>query len=409
MPRLLVVTTVAETLRAFLFPYADHFRGLGWRVDGMANGVGSGGDCAAHFDCVYDIDWSRRPLGNLPAGRILQRVREIAASGSYDIVHVHTPIAAFLTRLAIAPGRSAKSPCMIYTAHGFHFQKGNHTVANLIYAAAEKLAARWTDYLVTMNDADRLTALRLGIVPPERLRPMPGIGVDRAIYCRSFIDPGAVAEVRRGFGIPGDAPVFVMIAEFQPRKRHWDVVQAFASMQNRNCHMIFVGRGKGMKGIQTLAGKSGAGGRIHFAGQQPDVRPFILTARAVVLPSRREGLPRSVMESMCCGVPVIGSDIPGMRDLLADGGGSLFPCGDVAALTGHLDWYAANREQAAETGRLASERMAQYDTANIIRMHEELYATALRDHAGPPPQDPVALSAERTTRSLPANQPEQQP
>jgi glycosyltransferase involved in cell wall biosynthesis len=155
-------------------------------------------------------------------------------------------------------------------------------------------------------------------------------------------------------------------------------VAAFAGMQNRNAHMIFVGSGRNSEAVRTLAANSGAGDRIHFAGPQEDVRPCILAARAVILPSSQEGLPRSVMESLSCGVPVIGSDIRGTRDLLIDGGGSLYPCGDIDALAAHLDWYAANPDPAAEIGSQAGSRMGQYDTRNIIRLHEDLYAAAMR-------------------------------
>lgn len=378
MPRLLIVTTVAETLNAFLSPYADHFRSLGWNVDALANGAAGNEACVAHFDAIFDIAWSRGLLGNWRVRPIVKNLTAIVAAGNYDIVHVHTPVAAFLIRLAISR-KSGKRPCVVYTAHGFHFQPGGNPVENFLFAAAEKLAGRWTDYLVTINETDRCAAQKMRLVSPDRLRFMPGIGLDRAWFSPRALSPEAVTGVRHQFGIPDPAPVFVMVAEFIPRKRHSDVVRAFAAMRNRDAHLIFVGGGQGREAVRTQAAHSGAAARIHFAGPQSDVRPFILAARAVILSSSLEGLPRCVMESLCCGIPVIGSDIRGTRDLLGNGGGSTYPCGDVRALTALLDWYAANPRLAEEIGLRGSQTTAPYDTSGIIRLHEDLYSEALQN------------------------------
>ncbi|MDR3265318.1 MAG: hypothetical protein LBT15_04830, partial [Synergistaceae bacterium] len=72
MPKLLMVTTVAATLRAFLLPYARYFKNHGWRVDAMSGDVSSCEECPRAFDRCYDVAFSRNPWApqNLRPGKI---------------------------------------------------------------------------------------------------------------------------------------------------------------------------------------------------------------------------------------------------------------------------------------------------------------------------------------------------
>jgi glycosyltransferase involved in cell wall biosynthesis len=383
--RLLIVCTASTTVKAFMLPYADHFRSLGWKVDAMANGIERSGDCLSHFDNVHGIEWSRRPWDYHNLIHAVRTVRAVVASGAYDIIHVHTPVASFISRMALAWRCPGKRPAVIYTVHGFHFQPGNNRLWNLVFTALERVAGRWTDFLVTMNRTDELAARRLGIVPPDRLRYIPGIGIDTDYFHPTAVSAAAAATLRGRFRIEEDAPVFVMIAEFTRRKRHGDAVAALSRMRNRGAHVIFVGEGPQRRAVERQSIESGVRDRVHFAGLQENVRPFILAARATILPSAQEGLPRSLMESLSCGVPVVGSDIRGTRDLLADGGGLLFPVGDVSAFASRLDWVVENPEKAIEMGTRARSCMGRYATANIIRLHEELYATVSASTQSPEP------------------------
>ncbi|HET98486.1 MAG TPA: glycosyltransferase family 1 protein, partial [Desulfurivibrio alkaliphilus] len=149
MARLLQVGTVAITLRTFLLPIADHFTKKGWRVDALAHGAASVPRPPCFAEC-WEIGWSRNPWSVGSLWRAMARVREVVDRGDYDIVHVHTPVAAFITRLALARWRRAGRPQVIYTAHGFHFHRGGRPWKNVLFRGLEKLAGRWTDYLVVI-------------------------------------------------------------------------------------------------------------------------------------------------------------------------------------------------------------------------------------------------------------------
>ena len=101
MNRILFVTTIPGTLRAFLLPFAQHFRAKGWQVDAMAQGISNCAKCLHSFDRVWEVEWSRNPLD--PQNLIIAppQIRLAIAQQDYDIVHVHTPVAAFVTRYAL--------------------------------------------------------------------------------------------------------------------------------------------------------------------------------------------------------------------------------------------------------------------------------------------------------------------
>jgi glycosyltransferase involved in cell wall biosynthesis len=370
-----MVTTVPDTLQGFLLPFAGHFRSRGFRVDAMAEGVTGQLECVETFDHVWEVSWSRNPLDrrNLFAAR--RRVRDVVATQGYDLVHVHTPVAAFVTRLALRGLRRAGWPRVIYTAHGFHFYRGGPQPRSAAFRALEKLAGRWTDYLVVINREDEQSARRL--VPPERVRYMPGIGVEVNRYGPHAVSEDDVAQVRRELAVaPGD-PLFLMVAEFTPGKRHRDALDAFARIARRDARLAFAGTGTLVEAMKRRATDLAIASRVHFLGLRRDIPAVMRAAVAVLLPSDREGLPRSVMESLSSSVPVVGTRIRGTADLVQEGCGLLVPVGDTAALAGAMAWILDHPDEAREMGRRGRERMADYDVHKIIALHEALYETAL--------------------------------
>lgn len=373
-----MVTTVPDTLRGFLLPFAAHFRGRAFRVDAMARGVGQCLECLVGFDRVWEVDWSRNPLDPRNLGAARRRVREVVAAGAYDLVHVHTPVAAFVTRLALRGAPRATRPRVIYTAHGFHFYRGGPRLRGAAFRALETLAARWTDYLVTINREDAAAAHRL--LPPERVRYMPGIGVDLRRYAPEAVDDRDVARVRNELGLRVGERLFLMVAEFIPRKRHRDALAAFARLGRADARLAFAGGGPLEEAMKRRAADLGLGHRVRFLGFRPDIPALVRASVAVLLPSEQEGLPRSAMEALSLGVPVVGSRIRGTTELLEPGCGRLVPVGDVAALAAALGWMLDHSAGAREMGRRGRERMAEYGLDRVIALHEELYAEAMRGH-----------------------------
>jgi lipopolysaccharide/colanic/teichoic acid biosynthesis glycosyltransferase/glycosyltransferase involved in cell wall biosynthesis len=391
--RILHCTTVDATLRGFLIPFGDHFKGLGFDVDAAASGGGTCRVCHAAFSRVFDLSWSRNPL-RVRNFFAMSELRRIVEERQHSIVHVHTPVAAFLARIALRKMQRSGHVKVIYTAHGFHFRRGGTPIQNLVFILLEKLAGRWTDYLVVINKEDREAATSLGLVPINRVRYMPGIGVDTRFYSPGAVLEENVMERRRELSIE-ESPLLLMIADFNRGKRHQDAIRAFARVDNKESHLALAGEGPEFGAMRELVRKAGIADRVHFLGFRDDIRELIKASLATILPSEREGLPRSVMESLCMQVAVIGADIRGVRDLVTANPGSitnnaregtfrlgdtglLFPLGDINALTAAMNWTISHPEEVRNMGQAGRAKMAAYDIRRVLELHEQLYTEALK-------------------------------
>lgn len=376
MPKLLVVTTVPITIRSFLLPFVKHFRSLGWQVDGMAQGISADQECVATCDRIYDIQWSRNVFDprNLLAG--VSRVKEVVAKENYDLVHVHTPIAAFVTRYALKDFKKTK---VIYTAHGFHFYRGGSAVKNAIFLGLEKLAGKWTDFLVTINQEDEAAAKKHNFLPAERIYYTCGIGVDTEYYASGKVNPEDITQVRQELALSDHDTLLLAIAEFTPRKRHRDLLNALVKVANPQVHLALAGEGPMKQELEALTKELGIEQQVHFLGYRNDIPTLIQAADAVLLVSQQEGLPRSIMEAMCLNTPVIGSNIRGTQDLLENGCGLLVELGDTDALAKAMIQVVKDPDSLAAMAAKAQVEMASYDLKKIIQQYSDIYQLALKD------------------------------
>ena len=374
---LLYVATVAQTIRGFLTPYAAHFRALGWRVDAAANGASTDAALRDAFDHVYELPFSRSILDLQSLVRGERAISKVLASRP-DIVHVHTPIASFLTRLAARSLPETKRPAVAYTAHGFHFYRGGCAATNAGFLIAERVAGRWTDRLVVMNDEDYEAARRNRIVAPGHLVRMPGIGVDTEVFSPSSLVSDDIERARQDLGVGSDTPLFVAVAELSRRKRPGDVIRALALMRHAEAKLVLVGGGRDRARLEALASHEGVRDRVRFTGFVEDVRPLIGSATALVLPSRQEGLARSIMEALALEVPVVASTARGNRELVGSDSGLIVRTGDVRGLAAAMDRMVDHPRERDAMGLRGRTRMVErYDIQILIRRHEEMYRQML--------------------------------
>ncbi|MDY0087572.1 MAG: glycosyltransferase [Coriobacteriia bacterium] len=377
-PSALFVTTVPITLEAFLLPFAEHFRAQGWRVDALSNGATQHTPIFSDFDNRYDITWSRNPLNPSELFDTWARVRRVVIEGGYDIVHVHTPIAAFMTRYALRSLPPSDRPSVIYTTHGFHFYPGQSLLMHTAFHTMESIAAHWTDYLVTINQEDYEAALRFKGISHERVRYIPGIGVDIKRFAEGAVSPEEVAAVRAELDVPDDGFMLTMIAEFAPVKRHAHLLEALARVKDKRVVLVLVGTGPLEAEVRGQVGSLGLADRVRFAGYRRDIPAVLATSDALALVSQREGLARSVLEAMAAGKPVIGTDTRGIADAVGPDGGWIVAKNDVAALAAAIEGAAADPAGAHARGAAARERArSEFALERIVAEYDSLYRKAM--------------------------------
>jgi glycosyltransferase involved in cell wall biosynthesis len=374
--RLLMATTTPATLRGFLLPYAAHFRALGWRVDAVTGQGEPDSELSTAFDRVWRVGWTRR-LSHPRNAAAIRQGRKVLVEGCYDIIHTHTPIASFVVRLAAGTMRSDVRPRIVYTAHGFHFHPQASWVTNLAFSSAERLAGRWTDRLVVINRHDLAQARRLRIVPASSLVHHPGIGIDLEWYRRTPELEQATREWRGRLGLVERDTVFSVIAALDPGKNHAAAVRALALTRNPRYHLAFAGTGRHQPYLEAECERLGVSDRVHFLGMVDDVRPLVLLSAAMLLLSFREGLSRAVLEALALGTPVIGSDVRGIAELVADDGGVLLDPRDDKGIALALDRYAGGGINDRRID--VRKRLEPYSIERLMELHLELYKSVIAD------------------------------
>jgi glycosyltransferase involved in cell wall biosynthesis len=251
---------------------------------------------------VPGMDREIRPWHDLSSLRTLTR---ICRRERFTVVHTHTSKAGFVGRAA---ARLAGVPVVIHTAHGFAFHEASSKSATAFYAILERIAARWSDRLITVSEFHRSWALRLNIAGAERIVTIRnGIAPARVVASR---DPD---EVRHELGIEASELVLVSAARLAPQKGLETLVKAFALVTRRetSAQLLVVGEGPLRSELESQAQLAGVSHKVRFLGFRSDVADILNASDIAVAPSRWEGLSISVLEAMAARKPVIASDIAG--------------------------------------------------------------------------------------------------
>ncbi|TDM12389.1 glycosyltransferase family 4 protein [Macrococcus lamae] len=313
MKKILFSANVFRHFTSFHLPYMKMLMAKGFEVVAIANE-----DYGGHKEqletigirCIA-IPLSRNPLSrnNFKSYRILKNTIK---NESFDIIHVHTPVAAFLTRLAF---RNVNDGKLIYTAHGFHFFKDAPLVNWLIYFPLEKLAAPYTSLLITTNKEDTVTAKKLGF-NNDRLKHIKGVGVEVDNPPLSLEEK---QQLKESLNITDDQCVITCVAEMNNNKNQMFLLRNWKAIKERAPHavLLFAGIGPNLDSYQQYVVENELQD-IQFLGFRKDVPKLLQISDMMTLLSLREGLPKSVMEGMAEGLPCIVTNTRGLVDLVED-------------------------------------------------------------------------------------------
>lgn len=304
-------TLVRGHIAKFHIPYLKWFKERGWETWVAAKNDYPDGKCEIPYcDRFVDIDFARSPCSRQTLIAYRQ-LRDMFATERFDIVHAHTPVGGVLTRLAARDGRKAGTK-IIYTAHGFHFYRGAPLVNWLLWYPIERAMSHFTDVLVTINREDYERAKRFSSC---RVEYAPGVGVDLS----RFVAVEPRRDKREELGIEDDDFAVLAIGDLNANKNHRVLIEAMA-MLPANVRLFIAGDGPLRNELEALAERLGVAGHVNLLGFRSDIDELLKACDVFCLPSKREGLPVSLIEAMASGLPVIASAIRGISpDLIEDG------------------------------------------------------------------------------------------
>lgn len=365
--KVLFVATVYSHLAAFHAPFMSLLQEEGYEVHAAAAPDHRKCDVQALGVRCWDICFARSPF-DLQNLRAYKELKVVMQSHHYSLVHVHTPVAAFLARYL---ARVTSQGPVLYTAHGFHFYEGAPLWNWLVYYTAERIAAGWTDGLIVINTEDLETAQRMGFTYNKDLFYVPGVGVDLTLFSR---EPPR-RSIRSELGLGLQDIVVTCVAEMNPNKNHRFLLQAWKHVSSECpiCHLVLVGTGSLMPVLRSMVERENIS-RVHFLGYRSDVPNILFDTDVVVLTSRREGLPRCIMEAMGAGKPVVATDVRGSRDLVEHGRtGFLVKLGDLSGLVAALGGLVNDVQLRTAMGTAAREKVRHYSLDTVLSHMRSIY------------------------------------
>ena len=283
------------------------------------------------------------------------------------VVHTHTPVGGIIGRTA---ARLAGVSAIVHTLHGLPFAGKPQSNAERAFLYAERALAPSTTLFFSQSVSDALEGARLRIAPAERTTVI-GNGVD---LVRFRPDPAARQRMRAELGIASDSIVVTTIARLVREKGLVELADAaYALRDNDKLVFLIVGRSEPSDRTHLeadLAAHPAARAlrqRWRPLGRRDDVERLLQASDLYVLPTHREGLPRSIIEAMATGLAVVATDIPACRELVEpERTGALVPVGDANALGAAILRLAerADRVGMGARGRAVAE--ARHDEARII-------------------------------------------
>lgn len=297
---------------------------------------------------------------SIEATRSLGRLATTLRRFRPDVVNVHFLRAEVLHFLLLRPWLGYR---LVLSAHGSDVLRSRglreRVLLPLVLPRADAVVA------VSEPVADHLRRLRF--LRGDRLHVIPN-GVDVDFWAES-VDGGAALE-RRG-------PVAVSVGRLERVKGHDVLVRAWPLVLDRvpGARLVIIGEGEELDRLRRLSEELGVDATVTFAGHldADRVRSELARGRALVLPSRSEGMPLALLEGMAAGLAPVASSVGGVPAVLVGDAGLLVPPDDPRGLADAVARVLVDDDLAASVGDAARRRAGDFSADRVDRAYERLF------------------------------------
>lgn len=316
MGKRILITSTDLMMVQFLIPHVENLAENGFEVEIACSDVGGRmEEIRERLDgvvgAIYVVRLVRSPASftNFKGYKDMKRIIE---GGRYDIIWTNEPVMGVVTRLAARRARRNGTK-VLYMVHGFHFYRGAPLLNWMVYYPIEKFCSQFCDEIVTINQEDYQMAREK--MKAQSVRYIHGIGVDTSrlnkVDCQN--------DIRRELSLPEDSFLVLSIGELSQRKNQKTIIKSIAQLNDPGIHYIVCGKGGLLDELQTLAADLEISEHVHFLGYRMDVVDICSQSDIFAMSSYQEGLPVAALEAMCCGLPLVASNIRGLVDVMENG------------------------------------------------------------------------------------------
>ncbi|HEU0030795.1 MAG TPA: glycosyltransferase family 4 protein [Kofleriaceae bacterium] len=388
------------SLRYLLLNQLEQMRAAGYDVVGISARGNHAKALEERGLEFHDIPISRRigPLGDLKAlialYRLLRRER-------FDIVHTHTPKGALLGQYAAL---AARVPLRIHTIHGLYFPTFAGPRRRQLFVWLERITLAFSHFNFSQNPEDAALAVAEKVSRPERIQNI-GNGIDLTRFDPARFSAADRRATRAALGYDDDTLLVGMVARLVEEKGYLETFEAVKLLVQRvpNARVIFIGGFEDKPDAikPDALEQYGIAEVAQFLGHREDVDRLYAAMDVFMLPSHREGMPRSVMEAAAMALPCVVTDIRGCRQAVDhEVNGLSIPLKDPQAIAGALERLLRSPDERARMGAASrAKAVREFDEVKIIAELLHAYDRLVHEHGLAPSERRPPILA-RATRAL---------
>lgn len=263
------------------------------------------------FNRTYGLPISRS--GSLTDIPNILRIRKIIKQNKYDIVHCHSTKAGFVGRLATFISRH---PNVVYSPHGFMFCDTRIKARRLLYLKLEKYLGYITNKLIAVSGSERDLALEHKIVPNRKVITLYN-SIDPGDYSDHIYVNNVITKLKAK-----DSDIILgTVGRLYYQKDPITLIKSFKIINDAipNTKLVIVGDGPLIDECLELINQLNLQNRVHLAGYQKNSKDYYRIFDLFLLSSHYEGLPYALLEAMIMGIPCVGTNVVGIKDLIIPG------------------------------------------------------------------------------------------
>ena len=248
-----------------------------------------------------------------------------------------------------------------------------HRIDNKILLALDKSTNRFAHHIIAVAAACRDFLTTHESIPPEKISLVPN-----AIDLRRFsLGEASWDDARAQLGLPAGSRIVAGVGRLNPQKNFALFLDIAAQLAPRfpALHFLLAGDGPEEQMLREKASALGIANRVTFSGYVADTRLVYLAADVLLMPSRYEGLPMTLLEAMAMGLPVVASKLDGIAEVIGDGAeGFLVPSDDAALFVERTAALLADAELSSRISKNARAKIeASFSVERMTSAVEDIY------------------------------------
>jgi glycosyltransferase involved in cell wall biosynthesis len=309
--------------------------------------------------------------------RALAELVGIARRDRPAIVHTHAAKGGTLGRVAVMLAFPRRRPVVVHTFHGHSLTGYFSSRTARIYTRIERFLARRTDVLIAVSEEVRDDLVGLGVAPAEQFEVVR-LGLDLSAFADDADRAARRATVRAQWGVGDNEDVVTIVARLVPIKRVDRFLETAALLRERPAtRFVVVGDGELREQLRASQPARALGDRLVWAGFRRDVPEVCFASDVVALTSDNEGTPVSLIEAQAAAVPVVSTNVGGVRSVVLDGATG-FLADEPAELAAHIASILDDRERSAAMGGRGREHvLATFGVERLVDDLDRLYRRLL--------------------------------